>query len=77
MSLAALVLLSELLTGQGRPEVAEVLQHGTRLVETGQLAAARELYQKALDSFPGDANLTFELGMVYFRQHDWRKAAER
>lgn len=77
MSLAALVLLSELLTGQGRPEVAEVLQQGTLLVETGQLAAARELYQKALDSFPGDADLTFQLGMVHFRQHDWRKAAER
>lgn len=77
MSLAALVLLSELLTGQDRPEVAGVLQHGTRLVETGQLVAARELYEKAMDSFPGDANLTFELGMVYFRQQDWRKAAER
>ena len=76
MSLAALLLLSELLTVQALPEAVEVLLHGTRLVETGQLAAARELFEKALDSFPGNANLAFELGMVCFRQHDWRKAAE-
>ena len=75
-NLAVFLLLSELLAGQDRPEVAEVLRQGTRLVERGQLAAAQELYEKTRGSFPSDPDLTFELGMVYFRQHNWEKAAE-
>jgi len=75
-NLAAFLLLSELLAGQDQPEVAEVLRQGTRLVETGQLAAAQELYEKTRASFPSDPDLTFELGMVYFRRHNWEKAVE-
>lgn len=56
--------------------MADVLRQGTHLVEAGQLLAAQELYEKTLHSFPADPDLTFELGMVYFRQHNWEKAVE-
>lgn len=75
-AVAAFVLLLELLGGQDRSEVPEVMRQGNRLVETGQLAAAQELFEKALSSFPGDPEVTFELGMVHFRQHNWAKAVE-
>jgi tetratricopeptide (TPR) repeat protein len=72
----AFLLMTGLLTGQDRTEVGEVLRQGARLVETGQLAAAQELYEKTLKSFPSDPDLAFEMGMVYFRQHNWAKAVE-
>src|SRR5271157_457114 len=75
-TLFAFLLLSAVVAGQDRPEVAEVLRQGTHLVEAGQLLAAQELYEKTLHSFPADPELTFELGMVYFRQHNWEKAVE-
>jgi tetratricopeptide (TPR) repeat protein len=75
-TLHAFLLLSALVAGQDRPEVADVLRQGTSLVEAGQLMAAQELYEKTLHSFPADPDLTFELGMVYFRRHNWAKAAE-
>jgi tetratricopeptide (TPR) repeat protein len=75
-TLIACLLMTAVLAGQDRPEIAEVLRQGARLVETGQLVAAQELYEKTLSSFPGDSDLTFELGMVYFRQHNWAKAVE-
>ena len=65
-----------MMAGQARPDVADTLRQGTMLVETGQLTRAQQLYEEALSSFPGDPDLSFELGMVYFRQHDWAKAAE-
>jgi tetratricopeptide (TPR) repeat protein len=68
--------MSAMMAGQARPDVADTLRQGTTLVETGQLTRAQQLYEEALSSFPGDPDLSFELGMVYFRQHDWAKAAE-
>ena len=56
--------------------MAEVLRQGARLVEAGQLAAAEELYEKAQIRYPGDPDLAFELGMVYFRRRNWEKAVE-
>jgi tetratricopeptide (TPR) repeat protein len=75
-TLLAFLLLSAVVAGQEQPEVAEVLRQGTHLVQTGQLPAAQELYEKTLHSFPADPDLTFELGLVYFRQHNWAKAVE-
>jgi tetratricopeptide (TPR) repeat protein len=75
-TLVAFLMMSAVMTGQDRPEVAEALRQGTRLVEAGQLTAAQELLEKTLSRFPGDPELTFELGTVYFRQHEWAKAAE-
>ncbi len=72
----ALLWISSLLAAQARPDLASVLQQGARLVDQGQLSAAQELYEKALTSFPDDPDLRFELGMVYFRQQNWAKAAE-
>ncbi len=75
-TLIAFLVMSAVIAGENRPKVAEVLRQGTRLVETGQLTAAQELYEKTLSSFPDDPDLTFELGMVFFRQHNWAKAVE-
>jgi tetratricopeptide (TPR) repeat protein len=47
-----------------------------RLSDSGQLSAAQELYEKALNTFPADPDLRFEMGMVYFRQGNWAKAVE-
>jgi tetratricopeptide (TPR) repeat protein len=68
--------MSALVAGQAGPDVAAVLRQGKNLVDTGQLPAAQELYEKALASVPNDPDLRFELGMVYFRQRNWEKAAE-
>src|SRR5450631_4088785 len=68
--------LSALLAAQGQSDVPEVVRQGARLVEAGQLAAAAGLYEKALSSYPGDPDLTFELGMVHFRKHLWANAIE-
>jgi tetratricopeptide (TPR) repeat protein len=71
------VFLALALSGwQDRPEVAEVLREGARLVAAGRLAAAEELYEKTRAAFPDDPELTFELGMVYFQLHKWERAAE-
>ena len=37
--------------------------------DADQLAEAQDLYEKALRSSPHDPDLRFELGMVFFRQH--------
>lgn len=68
--------LCSLLAAQANSDLKTVLQQGARLVDSGQLAAAEELYKKALNSLPSDPDLRFELGMVYFRQQNWGKAAE-
>lgn len=68
--------MSAAIGGHEPHKVAEVVRQGRRLVQTGQLAATQELYEKALRSFPGDPDLSFELGMVHFRQHNWAKAIE-
>lgn len=56
--------------------MAEVVWQGTRFAETGRLAAAQELLEKAASRFPGQPDLAFELGMVYFRRRNRQKAAE-
>jgi tetratricopeptide (TPR) repeat protein len=68
--------MSSLMAGQAGPDLTVVLRQGASLVDAGQLSAAQELYEKALSSYPGDPDLHFELGMVYFRQQNWAKAAE-
>lgn len=75
-TLATLLLMSTLMAGQALPDVTTVLQQGAKLVDTGKLTAAEELYESALSSSPDDPNLRFELGMVLFRQHNWSKAIE-
>lgn len=75
-SLAVLLFASALHAGQGPPEVADVLREGARLVATGRIEAAQEFYERARSRFPRDPDLAFELGMVYFRRHEWEKAAE-
>lgn len=68
--------MSTLIAGQTPRDVASVLQQGATLVRADQLAAAQDLYEKALRSFPDDPDLRFELGMVFFRQHNWSGAVE-
>jgi len=64
------------MAGQAPPDVATVLQQGAKLINAGQLAAAQDLYEKSLVSSPQNPDLHFELGMVFFRQHNWPKAIE-
>ena len=75
-ALLTVVALSSLFAAQANSDLKTVLQQGGRLVDAGQLEAAEELYKKALSSFPSDPDLLFELGMVYFRQQSWERAAE-
>jgi len=71
---AVLLLLTTLATGQSGDTVAAIAAKGERLVEAGRLTEAQELYKKALRSFPGNPDLYYELGMVYFRQENWAEA---
>lgn len=71
---AAFLWMAALMAGRAHGDTEALRREGQALVEAGKLAAAQELYQKALRSFPGDPDLCFELGMVYFREHDWAKA---
>ena len=70
------LLMSALAAGQTGPDVASVLQRGAELANTGQWTAAQELYEKAVSVSPNDPDLSFELGMVYFRQQNWSKAID-
>ncbi len=74
--LAIFLLISVLAAAQASTDVVAVVQQGTKLVDSGELAAAQELYEKSLASHPGDPDLRFELGMVYFRRQNWAKAVE-
>jgi tetratricopeptide (TPR) repeat protein len=64
------------MAGQAGPDLTAVLRQGARLVDQGKLSAAQELYETELGLYPDDSDLRFELGMVYFRQQNWAKAAE-
>ena len=74
--LFAILVTSTLIAGQSRPDVSGALKRGARLVATGQLAAAQELYEKELLTAPADPDLRYGLGMVYFQQQNWPKAIE-
>lgn len=74
--LAVFLLFSTFLAGQTGPEVTSVLQRGEKLVAANQLTAAEDLYEKALRDSPDDPDLRYELGMVFFREHNWPKAIE-
>jgi tetratricopeptide (TPR) repeat protein len=77
MRLCALTLLVSMFAwAQADRNTAPVLARGQKLVESGELAAAQKLYETALLTTPDDANLRFELGMIFFRQRDWQKAAD-
>lgn len=71
-----LLLAAALSAAQTSPDLAAVLRQGAELVSTNQLSAAQELYAQALRNFPDDPDLHFELGMVFFRQHDWAEAVK-
>jgi tetratricopeptide (TPR) repeat protein len=75
-ALLTFLLISTLMAGQADPSVATALQQGAKLVSSGDLAAAQDLYENALRSSPDDPDLHFELGMVFLRQRNWSKAAE-
>ena len=75
-TLAVFVLISTLAAGQTHPEVTSVVQRGEQLVAGNQLTAAENLYEQALRKFPDDPDLRYELGMVFFRGHNWTKAIE-
>ena len=75
-ALTVFLLVSTFLAGQTRPEVSSILQRGERLVAANQLTAAEDLYEKALHDSPDDPDLRYELGMVFFREHNWSKAIE-
>ncbi|HTS05014.1 MAG TPA: tetratricopeptide repeat protein [Candidatus Eisenbacteria bacterium] len=74
--LLAFLLLSSLLPAQANPDRRAILQQGRQLVEEGNLPAAQALYEKALGSDADDPDIRFELGMIYFREKNWRIAAE-
>jgi tetratricopeptide (TPR) repeat protein len=69
-------LLSAAMLGQAHPVAPEIIQEGQSLVGAGKLAEAQDLYERAMQEIPDDADLPFELGMIYFRQHDWQRAIE-
>ena len=75
-ALVTFLLISALMAAQTRPDVESVLRKGAELVATNQLAAAEDLYEKALRDSPDEPDLHYELGIVYFRQHNWTKAIE-
>jgi len=74
--LAFLLFLSVLSMGQRRPDVGSIVATGQHLVEAGQLAEARQLYESAVRDLPDSSDLRFELGMVYLRERNWPKAIE-
>jgi tetratricopeptide (TPR) repeat protein len=69
-------LLSALMAAQSQSDAATVMRRGAELVNKNQLAAAQDLYEKALSVSPDDPDLRFELGMVFFREREWSKAIE-
>jgi tetratricopeptide (TPR) repeat protein len=73
---AVFLLMSALVAGQSHHDAEDMLREGQGLVEAGKLAEAQELYEKGIRRFPGNPHLCFELGMVYFREHEWAKAIE-
>jgi tetratricopeptide (TPR) repeat protein len=74
--LVLFLLVSTVVAGQAGSDLVSVVSKGQKLVEDGELAKAQELYAGALRSFPDNADLLFELGMVYFRQRNWAKAVD-
>jgi tetratricopeptide (TPR) repeat protein len=77
MRLQALILfVSTLVYPQTGRDTASIVARGQKLVETGDIAAAQNLYDAALIKSPDDPDVRFELGMLYFRQHDWQKAVD-
>jgi tetratricopeptide (TPR) repeat protein len=75
-ALVASLLIVVSAAGQTRPDRAALLQRGAKLVAANQLSAAEDLYKNGLHHFPGDADLQYELGMVFFRQRKWPQAIE-
>lgn len=61
---------------QATDEVAPLLSQGEALVHDGQLIQAQEFFAATLLRFPNNPDLTFDLGMVFFLEHDWPKAIE-
>jgi len=61
---------------QAPDEVTPLLNQGEALVHAGQLVQAQAFFEKALLRFPNNPDLSFNLGMVFFLQHNWPKAIE-
>ncbi len=68
--------LYEEMKAKGPDEVTPLLNQGEALVHAGQLVLAQEFFEKALLGFPNNPDLSFDLGMVFFLQHNWAKAIE-
>lgn len=56
--------------------VAPLLNEGETLVHEGNLVQAQLFFEKALLKFPDSPDLRFDLGMVFFLEHNWQKAIE-
>jgi tetratricopeptide (TPR) repeat protein len=74
--LVTLLCTSVLLLAQSREEVKAVMRRGEALVTAGQLKEAEALYEHALQEFPGEPDLSLQLGLVHFRQQQLTKAIE-
>jgi tetratricopeptide (TPR) repeat protein len=61
---------------QGPDGVTSLLSQGEALVHDGQLVQAQEFFENALLKFNDNPDLAFDLGMVFFLQHNWPKAIE-
>jgi len=71
-----LLATTTLAAAQADVGLAAILQQGEKLIQTGHLAEAQQLYEKALKRFSGDFRLQSELGMVFFQENDWPHAIE-
>jgi tetratricopeptide (TPR) repeat protein len=74
--LVLFLLVASVAAGQAGSDLVSVMSKGQKLVADGELAKAQKLYEGALRSFPDNADLHFELGMVYLRQRNWAKAID-
>lgn len=70
------LLAATVAAGQAGSDLAPLVSQGQKLVADGKLDQAQKLYEGALRNFPGNSDLLYELGMVYFHQRDWAKAAD-
>src|SRR5208337_1342364 len=61
---------------QAPDEVTPLLKQGETFLHAGQLAQAQEFFENAQRKFPGNADISYDLGTAFFLQHNWQKAIE-
>ena len=69
--LAILLCCSALLQAQSSDGACAAIRRGQAMSASGQLEKAAAIYQSALQNFPADPELSFQLGMVHFQQAKW------